>query len=242
MLRLWLGYPRCPVRFVFYTGSLRFVYTSIQNYTSCDKKLLHIVSAPFRFVVYCTSSATMTPAPLRSLTNSWFSLPNTSRDQSKEADSLPLLGDDDSVTSMDSLTPPNEEKRIAKSFRNYTFIFNIALTIFNVALVLYAWQYLKMLPLETSFYPVHKLTHRDIAKLRRPSQWINLEKMYENMRPQPRTFTNWPLVLAPIDPDHPNHAFGNGPKRHRTLVGLVSPEDREFRVSEKVHPLSSNCC
>lgn len=162
--------------------------------------------------------------------------------RSKETDCLPLLGGEESGTSRGSEVPSahrdTEQQQASlshtNSLSNYLLIFNIILTIFNFALVLYAWHYTLSLPLQTSFYPVHKLSRGDIALLRRPSQFINLEEIYASTRPQPRTFKNWPLVLAPVDPDMPYKALGYDPKRRMTIVGLISPEDREFRVSSKV--------
>lgn len=154
-------------------------------------------------------------------------------------DDLPLLAE--GVSEVPFSPSITEQQTAALQLilpRNCVFIFNIVLTIFNLSLALYLWHYVPALPPETSFYPVHRLTHGDIARLRRPSQFINLEKMYVTMQPQPRTLKNWPIFLAPIDPNEPNRAFGNDPKRHLTPVGFISPEDREFRVSAKVFRVS----
>ncbi|KAF9445737.1 hypothetical protein P691DRAFT_253988 [Macrolepiota fuliginosa MF-IS2] len=185
----------------------------------------------------------MSLTTLRAFLSSPWKRKDTLCEHSREADYSPLLRDDEIQTSSESeilSTRPEGQKDSvprSKSFCNPLFVFNVILTVFNCALAFSVWHYTRNLPLQTSFYPVHRLSHGDIARLRRPSQFINLEKMYTSIRPQPRTFKNWPLILAPIDPDHPDKAFSHDPKRHMTIVGSISPEDRQFHVTSKVESI-----
>ncbi|KAJ3575326.1 hypothetical protein NP233_g1191 [Leucocoprinus birnbaumii] len=160
----------------------------------------------------------------------------------RDGDNQPLLrGHEpgvDTDVSLDDHKEKTPNKFSEKPSGRFPLILNVILTLFNLTLVLFAWYSIKTPLLETSFYPLHRLTRKEISQLRRPSQWINLEKMYGTTSPPPRQFKNWPLILAPVDPGYPDTALGHDPKRHLTLIGFISPEEREFRVSSKVSAIA----
>ncbi|KAJ7586817.1 hypothetical protein C8J56DRAFT_786753 [Mycena floridula] len=69
----------------------------------------------------------------------------------------------------------------------------------------------------------------DIDSLRRPSQFIGLERYYQRLgaSPEPASFTNYPILLSPIDMTQPSRVFGNDPKSYISAIGTVAPEDRQ---------------
>lgn len=56
-------------------------------------------------------------------------------------------------------------------------------------------------------------------------------------RPLPPTshrFINYPLLLTQINRSNPGQVYSDDPKRHMSVRGTVSPEDRRFLVSSTV--------
>ena len=86
-------------------------------------------------------------------------------------------------------------------------------------------------PYSTSLTSV---TRADMAKLRRPNQFIGLDKIKRPFPIEPKTTTNYPIVLAIVDSDKPNGVFSDDPKRHMTWKGMISPEERKVEVSKTV--------
>lgn len=73
-----------------------------------------------------------------------------------------------------------------------------------------------------------------MAKLRRPNQFIGLDKIKRPFPPEPKTTTNYPIVLAIVDSENPAGVFSDDPKRHMTWKGMISPEERKVEVSKTV--------
>ena len=78
------------------------------------------------------------------------------------------------------------------------------------------------------------VTRADMAKLRRPNQFIGLDRIKRPSPPEPKTTTNYPIVLAVVDSEKPSGVFSDDPKRHMTWKGMISPEERKVEVSKTV--------
>lgn len=93
----------------------------------------------------------------------------------------------------------------------------------------------------------YSLTRDDIPNLRRPSQFIGLEKV-KSLKPAPiipRHLVNYPMVLAPTDHREPGKVFPQDPKAFKAVQGMASAEERRFLVSRTVRSdyiLCSGCC
>ncbi|KAJ6555856.1 hypothetical protein B0H19DRAFT_947805 [Mycena capillaripes] len=74
--------------------------------------------------------------------------------------------------------------------------------------------------------PLSAYSHRDVAALRRPSQFIGFDKIQRPSPPIFRQFKNFPILLAQVDSVNRNKIFGQYPKRHAASVGTVYPETR----------------
>lgn len=82
--------------------------------------------------------------------------------------------------------------------------------------------------------PLSAYTPNDVRLLRRPNQYVGLEKVQRPTPPEPRNFTNYPLVILPIDSANPKKVFDHDPKRHSSQVGTITPEERRVVVTDTV--------
>ncbi|KAF8987612.1 hypothetical protein BDQ17DRAFT_1258389 [Cyathus striatus] len=91
-------------------------------------------------------------------------------------------------------------------------------------------------PSYSSFLPTRGVISQwDIDRLRRPSQFIGLEDVYKKFNTtHTRNFTNYPIVLAPIDSSKPFQTFGSDPKSRRTSIGTISQEKRQLHISDTI--------
>lgn len=70
--------------------------------------------------------------------------------------------------------------------------------------------------------------------LRRPNQYIGLEKV---PRPTPviaKSFTNYPIVILPVDSEDPQKVFDHEPMRYSSQVGTITPEDKRVVITDTV--------
>jgi len=91
-------------------------------------------------------------------------------------------------------------------------------------------------PSPTSFPSTHGLTRKDIDKLRRPSQFIGLDKIHRNATPaaEVKSFVNFPMVMAHIDASRPRQIVTEPRKGVMTSIGTVYPELSDMVVSPSV--------
>ncbi|KAF7799948.1 hypothetical protein EIP86_011191 [Pleurotus ostreatoroseus] len=80
--------------------------------------------------------------------------------------------------------------------------------------------------------PLTSLTPNEGRLLRRPSQFMGLDKVSRPSPPQPTSLLNYPIVILPVDSEHSRKVFDHSPKRHSSQVGMITPEDRRVVVTD----------
>ncbi|KZT08021.1 uncharacterized protein LAESUDRAFT_650360 [Laetiporus sulphureus 93-53] len=70
--------------------------------------------------------------------------------------------------------------------------------------------------------------------LRRPSQFIGLDRVARPSPPTPLQFYNFPIVVAPVDSAHGNRVFDDDPRRYLGHSGGVSSEWRRILVTDTI--------
>ncbi|KAF8870905.1 hypothetical protein CPB84DRAFT_826749 [Gymnopilus junonius] len=78
-------------------------------------------------------------------------------------------------------------------------------------------------PSATSFLTTRGMTRQDIDSLRRPSQFIGLDKIHRNATSGSTSFVNFPLLMAQIDAQRP-YEVTKPRKGEETSIGTVYPE------------------
>ncbi|PSR83172.1 hypothetical protein PHLCEN_2v377 [Hermanssonia centrifuga] len=86
--------------------------------------------------------------------------------------------------------------------------------------------------------PMGSLTANDVRLLRRPSQYIGLEKVVRPSPPEPKSFWIYPIVLAPIDNADKSKVFDDDPKRYASQIGTITPEIRRVLVTDTVSTIA----
>ncbi|KAJ7640758.1 hypothetical protein DFH06DRAFT_1215153 [Mycena polygramma] len=76
------------------------------------------------------------------------------------------------------------------------------------------------------------LTFRDMVQLRRPNQFIGLEKV--ETHPDAQSVLIYPNLLSQINRTEPHRVYGDDPDKFAAWGGLVAPEDRQFKVTPKI--------
>lgn len=76
------------------------------------------------------------------------------------------------------------------------------------------------------------LEFRDIVQLRRPNQFIGLDRA--KMHPEAPSILTYPNLLSQINRAEPHRVYGDDPDRFAAWGGFVAPDDREFKVTPKV--------
>ncbi|KAJ7077408.1 hypothetical protein B0H15DRAFT_915280 [Mycena belliarum] len=80
------------------------------------------------------------------------------------------------------------------------------------------------------------LTFRNMVELRRPNQFIGLERV--EMHPEARPILIYPSLLSQIDHAEPYRVYGDDPDKFAAWGGLVAPEDRQFKVTPQISTIT----
>ena len=81
----------------------------------------------------------------------------------------------------------------------------------------------------------------DIGNLRRPSQFINFDKINRPSPPAQYDFANYPILTAPVDSANVHKVFPVDSKKYMPKVGTISPRQYHVLVKDTVsiaHSLS----
>ncbi|KAJ6612725.1 hypothetical protein B0H10DRAFT_2222905 [Mycena sp. CBHHK59/15] len=76
------------------------------------------------------------------------------------------------------------------------------------------------------------LSFRDMVQLRRPNQFLGLERVETHPHAEPVLV--YPNLLSQINRAEPDRAYGDDPDKFRAWGGFVPPEDRQFKVTPKI--------
>ncbi|CAL1697624.1 unnamed protein product [Somion occarium] len=82
----------------------------------------------------------------------------------------------------------------------------------------------------TSSYKPRITHYQDLATLRRPNQWIGLDRVQSPPEHAPPILL-YPNLLAQINSAEPTHVYKDDPVRIANLRALTPPEDRPFKVT-----------
>ena len=134
--------------------------------------------------------------------------------------------DGDSVESESTLIPSKPRR---STYGTWTLVVCVVCTVINVATVFFSSHTEAKVPRPFSSY-----TPAEIRLLRRPNQYIGLEKVARP--PQQLNFTNHPMIMLPIDSAYPDKVFDVSPKKHLTQVGTITPDVTRFLVTDTVSP------
>jgi len=90
-------------------------------------------------------------------------------------------------------------------------------------------------PSATSFISTRGMTRKDIDRLRRPSQFIGLDKIHRNVTQtsDTKSFVNFPMFMAHIDASQP-YKVSKPRKGVQTSIGTVYPELSNMLASSSV--------
>lgn len=93
--------------------------------------------------------------------------------------------------------------------------------------------------LNVSFYNVASTyqsiepTFRDVVKLRRPNQWVGLERVF-NPDHVAAPILIYPNVISQVNQEDSDRAYGDDPNKYAELHALIPPVDRQFKVTPEV--------
>lgn len=74
----------------------------------------------------------------------------------------------------------------------------------------------------------------DINRLRRPSQFIGLDKIVRPTPPIPRQFDNFPFLVSRTDSQHQDKVLGVDEFSYMSTVGTITPELYRIQVSNSI--------
>ncbi|KZV71942.1 hypothetical protein PENSPDRAFT_629405 [Peniophora sp. CONT] len=74
----------------------------------------------------------------------------------------------------------------------------------------------------------------DIGNLRRPSQFINFDKIVRPSPPVQHDFDNYPILTAPVDSADVNKVFPVDSKQYMPNVGTISPRQLHVLVKDTI--------
>ncbi|KAJ3552794.1 hypothetical protein NM688_g3967 [Phlebia brevispora] len=138
-----------------------------------------------------------------------------------------LRTDDSDADSIESDTTLATSKPKRSAFGTWAVVVCIACTVINVVTAFFAAP--SSAPTQR---PFSSYTPAEIRLLRRPNQYIGLERI---ARPsEPLEFTNHPLVMLPIDSADKKRVFDANPRKHSTPIGTITPEVTQFMVTDTI--------
>jgi len=128
----------------------------------------------------------------------------------------------------------------SKTMATYiTLVLCTVCTLVNVA-VFFCGADGRQFPSQSLFFPTPIMRQADIELLRHPSQFIGLDKIDTTPLTTSRHFTNYPLMMLPVDWSHPSKIFPLNREKHLYSVGTVLSEAREFQVTPSVSELPNH--
>lgn len=83
-----------------------------------------------------------------------------------------------------------------------------------------------------------KFSWQDIQSLRRPSQFIGLDRDFLEHHPTSLNITNYPTLLAQVDRQDPDVIVNSESLREETRIGTIVPNRKRVRVTNTV---STSC-
>ena len=150
--------------------------------------------------------------------------------------SYSVLRTSEETSEADSLegNVPQVSKEKRSALGPWTVGICILCTLINLGTTIWSPPKLSASP---STPPLASITPNDVRLLRRPNQYIGLEKVTRPSPPEPKSFTNYPIVILPIDSANPRKVFDHDPKRHSSQVGVITPEERRVVVTDTVRSI-----
>lgn len=89
-------------------------------------------------------------------------------------------------------------------------------------------------PMVASQHSPRAFSRKDIALLRRPSQFIGFDKIERPSPPKPRQFHNYPILVATIDSKAADNAFGYDLKRFMSPAGAISFDEGHVIINQTI--------
>lgn len=146
-------------------------------------------------------------------------------------DSYSALRTDDSseADSIDTDVPTSTKPK-RSALGTGTLVVCVVCTVINIATTFFV---LPPSPTKPQRAP-GSYTPAEVRVMRRPNQYIGLEKITRIEPPKHYEVTNYPLVMLPIDSAHPHKAHESDPKKHASQVGTITPEVSRMLVTDTV--------
>lgn len=112
-------------------------------------------------------------------------------------------------------------------------------TVFNIFIAIKSTSNSYSFPSATSFLTTRGMTRKDIDSLRRPSQFIGLDKIHRNGTESAMTksFINFPILMTQIDASRP-YEVAKPRKGEQSTIGTVYPELSDMIATPSVRLLS----
>lgn len=140
----------------------------------------------------------------------------------------------------DDLCTPSECKSSKTVTATYiTLVLCMVCTLVNVAVV-FCGADSRQFASQSLFFPTPIMRQADIELLRRPSQFIGLDKTDTTPLTTPKHFTNYPVMMLPVDWSHPSKIFPLNREKYLYSVGTVLSEAREFQVTPSASDLPNH--
>ena len=130
---------------------------------------------------------------------------------------------------------PHQDEAALSASRGFAHLFTWAVIICTVCTVMNAAFLASTFRLgstESSSIPAP--TREDTWRLRRPSQYINLDSIQRPVPPTPRHFDNFPLSVTQADSFESGRVIESHTKEHMGASGLFVPDERQVLVTKQV--------
>lgn len=148
-----------------------------------------------------------------------------------------LLPRNDPVNSEDiwQAQAPPEQSSCRNRLPSWAMIACIVCTIANLASI-YFFPPSSTVPQSVAFLlESPRLTRQEISRLRRPSQFVGLDRIHHHLSSDVKPFVNKPFLSARIDVSNPDQSFFNVDQRSYTAaIGTVSLEHHRVMMTPTV--------
>ena len=134
----------------------------------------------------------------------------------------------------------HEPSSCRNRFSSWAAIACIVCTIANLASV-YIFPPSRTVPQSVAFLlESPRLTRQEISRLRRPSQFVGLNRIHRHLSSDVKPFINKPILSARIDASSPDQSFFDVDQQsYTTPIGTIFPERHRIMMTPTVRVVHS---